>query len=393
MPERDPRFEKINELFINYSQGNFDYQVELSPKLDEIDAFISNINMLGEELKATTISKNYFNNIFNSVSDIIFIMEKSGKMRDINTAGYVLFGYCPEKKEEINVFDLFQNEKELFAFQEQLEKSNSVVNIRSKLKDKSGKGIECMISANKMEDKGTGMMGYQGIIKDMTQEMEMENLVRRTIVDAQEKERKRFSVDLHDSLGIRLTGIKFMLATLRKKNKLSDKKQSGLLLKSKKEVDYVSGELRNICFDLMPSTLEKFGLTYSIQELCKRIGSRGKLKFNTLISEKFPVLLGALEIAIFRIIQEFINNSIKHGKAKMITIKMCINDAMIDITLQDDGVGFDKNKLNKFAGMGLKNVQSRVRSYNGDVEIESAPGKGTTYHILLPVQPKANEKN
>ena len=68
----DPRFEKINELFINYSLGDFDYKIDLSPKLDEIDAFISNINMLGEELKATTISKNYFNNIFNSVSDIIF---------------------------------------------------------------------------------------------------------------------------------------------------------------------------------------------------------------------------------------------------------------------------------------------------------------------------------
>ena len=390
MPKKtDPRFQKINELFINYSQGNFDYQVELSPQLDEIDAFISNINMLGEELKATTISKNYFNNIFNAVSDIIFIMEKNGKMHDINEAGYQLLGYCPKGSEEINMFNLFQNKNDLAQFQKRLEKFDSVVNMRTKLNDKNGKAIECMISANKMEDKGVGVTGYQGIIKDMTQEKEIENLVIRTIVDTQEKERERFARDLHDSIGQQLSGIKFFLATLKKMGSISGKKHDELLSESEEAINRAVVDLRSVCFNLMPRALESFGLTHAVPELCKKIEAQGSLLFNISISKKFPALNKSLEIAIFRIVQEFINNSIKHGKATKVGIKMKNSPQTIYVTLQDNGVGFNKNALDKFEGMGLKNVRSRVGSYNGEVVINSAVSKGTSYRLTIPLETKA----
>jgi len=381
----DPRFLKINELFINYSQGNFDYRVDLSPELDDIDAFISNINMLGEELKATTISKNYFNNIFNSVSDIIFIMEKNGKMRDINSAGYALFGYCPAKPDEMNIFDLFQNKDGLTVFQKQLLQSHSVVNMRTKLKDKNGKAIECMISANKMEDKGVGMVGYQGIIKDMTKEKETENLVIRTIVDTQEQERERFARDLHDSLGQQLSGIKFFLATLKKMDLSSGKKHDELLSKSEAAINNAAVDLRSICFNLMPRALENFGLSHAITELCRKMEAEGSLSFIISISKNFPPLNKPLEIAIFRIVQEFINNSIKHGKASEVKITMKSSSEILNITLQDNGVGFDSTSLNKFEGMGLKNVRSRVGSYNGDVKIESVVNRGTRYYLKIPL--------
>ncbi len=381
----DPRFLKINELFINYSQGNFDYRVDLSPELDDIDAFISNINMLGEELKATTISKNYFNNIFNSVSDIIFIMEKNGKMRDINSAGYALFGYCPAKPDEMNMFDLFQNKDGLTVFQKQLLQSHSVVNMRTKLKDKNGKAIECMISANKMEDKGVGIVGYQGIIKDMTKEKETENLVIRTIVDTQEQERERFARDLHDSLGQQLSGIKFFLATLKKMDLSSGKKHDELLSKSEAAINNAAVDLRSICFNLMPRALENFGLSHAITELCRKMEAEGSLSFIISISKNFPPLNKPLEIAIFRIVQEFINNSIKHGKASEVKITMKSSSEILNITLQDNGVGFDSTSLNKFEGMGLKNVRSRVGSYNGDVKIESVVNRGTRYYLKIPL--------
>lgn len=381
----DPRFKKINELFINYSLGNFDYSVELSPKLDEIDAFISNINMLGEELKATTISKDYFNNIFNSVSDIIFIMDDNGNIRDMNSSGYALFGLCSQKIDKINIFHLFKRNNELTQFKNNLKKSNVVVNMRAKLKHVNGKALECIISAHKL-NKEMGVLGYQGIIKDITKEKETENLVIRTIVNTQEQERERFARDLHDSLGQQLSTITYSLSTLKNLNTKTGKKYNDILSQSAEAIIHAKAELRKICFNLMPGSLEDFGLTYAIAELCNKMESAGGLSFVIRIKNSFPELDKSLEVAIFRIVQEFISNAIKHGKASEICIGMKISGGTLGVILHDNGIGFNMKKLSKFEGMGLRNIKSRVGSYNGEVKITSAVKKGTSYRLIIPLQ-------
>src|SRR5688500_4627652 len=82
----DNRFNKINRLLSEYSLGNFDKKLAISRRMDEVDAFISGVNMLGEELKEKTISRDYFNNIFNSVSDMVFVLDKEGKIQNFNTS-------------------------------------------------------------------------------------------------------------------------------------------------------------------------------------------------------------------------------------------------------------------------------------------------------------------
>jgi signal transduction histidine kinase len=242
-----------------------------------------------------------------------------------------------------------------------------------------------MISANKMEARGDEITEYQGIIKDISKEKEIENLVIRTILNTQERERERFARDLHDSLGQQLSGIKFFLETLKLGDKLPDKKQNEMLAKSGEAINHAIEELRNICFNLMPRALESFGLKYAIEELCDKMEFAGTLKFNIIITKNFPSLEKSLEIAVFRIVQEFINNSIKHGKTKTISITMKLIQKKVYIVLKDDGIGFNQKKLSKNAGMGLKNVQSRITSYDGEVKIESAPNKGTTYRITIPI--------
>jgi transcriptional regulator with PAS, ATPase and Fis domain len=82
----DERFNKINRLLSNYSLGKFDKRLPISSRMDEVDAFIAGVNMLGEELKSITISRNYFTNIFNTVSDMVFILDKKGIVENINKA-------------------------------------------------------------------------------------------------------------------------------------------------------------------------------------------------------------------------------------------------------------------------------------------------------------------
>ncbi|MGP8217600.1 MAG: PAS domain S-box protein [Bacteroidia bacterium] len=516
----EPRLEEINKLLINYSLGEFDYKIEPSDRFDEIDAFISNINMLGEELKSSTISRNYFNNIFHSVSDMLFVLnnngiisnansvasyklhckeeqlkqnyidfitkdnlnffeniknelgregnvisfdslfrtirgdeipvncscsylynqnkerigylltardqslilkyeqsliesenkyrnvfEKSsdclfiidweGKLLDINNAGRQLFNIQEESWGDRNFFELIPDNEERKLFQMELHGKEFVVDFKLKVKNTGNGIINCLVSASKAYNRQGEAVGYQGIVKDMSQQKEIENLLVRTVLDTQEKERKRIAKDLHDSLGQKLSGIKFHIEALKAMQKnIKDRKYDTLLTRSTDALNDAMVELSNISFNLMPGTLQNFGLSYAIKELCTKLKLDSEISFEVCIDDKFPPFDKALEITIFRIVQEFINNSLKHGNADKMSISMNISSmpGNIFILLQDNGVGFEIKKINEYSGMGLKNMKSRVESYNGILKIESKPGLETRYEIYIPFDNNTSKK-
>ncbi len=256
-----------------------------------------------------------------------------------------------------------------------------------KIRDKENNIIDCLVSANKIINEFGETKGFQGTIKNMTKQKEIENLFVRTIVDTQEKERKRIVKDLHDSLGQQLSAIKFFLSTLKNiKGKVPAEKYDELLSKSDNALNEVIEELSNICFNIMPGTLQRFGLSHAIHELCNKIKLSNTIDFRTDIAPDFPVLDKNLEVTLFRIVQEFTNNSIKHGFANKINIKMVSDPAegKLFVVLKDNGKGFDIRKTEEFGGMGLKNVKSRIESYSGIVKITSTIGMGTMYELMIP---------
>jgi len=385
----DPRYKKISDLLIDYSMGHFENRIELSEKLDETDAFISGINMLGEELKTTTISRNYFNNIFNSVSDMIFVLTDGGMIENVNRTALEKLDKKYSDLIGLPIDQLLvEGEKPLFEFiKKKLGNSNQGVEAEKKFKTSPTDYIPASCSVNFLHREVKGELRYLVTVRDLSKQKEMENLVIRTIVDTLENERIRVAKDLHDSLGQQLSAVKFYLETLI--NITEDKKISPILTKSGDALKAAQAELREICFDLMPMTLETYGLVESVHELCRKIGHKNLLEFIILPDKHFPLLNKQLEIAIFRIVQEFINNSIKHGRATRITLKFNFgrDKDEVKIELKDDGKGFDKNKLysGSGTGMGLQNVRSRIRSYDGTIKINSLPGKGTEYGILIPL--------
>lgn len=510
----EPRLEAINKLLINYSLGEFDYKIEPSEDRDEIDAFITNINMLGEELKASTISRNYFNNIFNSVSDMLFVLNNNGRIDNINRAAIDKLDYNEEEfrrshidfvttnktplfnhlKHELNInkktpvinldtqfrtftgknipvncscsylynqhkerigyllivrdqsvirkyeqsllesenkyrnvfekssdclfivsregkiqeindagmrlfkltkstlrsksfFDLIANNEERELFMQDLNIKDSLVDVKLRITDQNHNMINCLVSITKTLNQAGEITGYQGIVKDISQQREIENLVIRTVTDTQEKERNRIAKDLHDSLGQKLSGIKFHLEALKAMQKnLNDKRYLNILNRSNEALNDAIEELSNISFNIMPGTLQNFGLSHAIKELCSKLKIGTQIKFDVSIDGDFPDVDKGLEITIFRIVQEFINNSIKHGSPTRITVKMSaalIPDNIL-VALKDDGVGFEMGKAPQYKGMGLKNMKSRVESYNGTLKIDSMKGLGTKYEILIP---------
>ncbi len=507
----DKRFKKINRQLTEYALGNFRKKLRVSSKLDEVDAFISCINMLGEELKETTISKNHFNNIFNSVSDMVFVLDtkgqiqntsqsvhktlqypaekfrkklintlevkkanslflhitkylknnrrpfevetsfknsegciipvlcsavflyneknkklgylvvaknlsnikqfefslkeseekyrkifedssdcifitdKEGNFLDINMAGKKLFKSCETPLTRFNLLSLTNKQVEKKQFLQEINKNKSIANFALQLKCLDKSVINCLLSASIIENAAKKTIGYRGIIKDISIQKETEKLVLKTIVDTQEGERKRFAKDIHDSLGQQLSAIKFYIGTSVASAK--DKKQKNLLLKANAALVITLADIRNICFDLMPKTLENFGLAASIKELCKQTQVNEKLIFTIKQSDNFPLLNKQLEISLFRVTQEFINNALKHSGASKINIKLLQKNNTALVTLKDNGKGFYVAAAIKKNGMGLRNVQSRILPYNGEIFISSTPGKGTQYKIIIPLIP------
>ena len=382
----DNRFDKIRRLLTAYSLGNFDKKLAMSSRMDEVDAFISGVNMLGEELKDRTISRDYFNNIFNSVSDMVFVLDKQGKIENINKSVTHHLRYSLDflKGRSINyLLDKLQPDWFVMVLKDM--RMSGATNTETVFRTRDKNNIPVLISASFLI-RGNNLKG--GVLvtaKDISVQKKTQNIVLKAIIETEEKERMRLAKDIHDSVGQHLSAIKFYIGTSA--DAIEDPKQKSILLKANAALIDVQADMRNICFDIMPKSLERFGLVKAVEELCTKNELLNHMKITIKESSNFPRLLLQQEFALFRIVQEFISNSLKHSKADTLRIEFKCKKKLVLINLADNGIGFDLTKL-RDQGMGLNNVRSRIRPYNGDVEILSQRGKGTRYEILIPLENK-----
>jgi len=198
------------------------------------------------------------------------------------------------------------------------------------------------------------------------------------IIQGEEIERKRLSKDLHDGLIQQLSAAKFHVnSTL---DLVENKKIKPTLQVSDKILSDAIQEVRTICFNLVPPSLQEFGLLKAIKEYASRYNSVSK--FDIVNKTRLPEFSPELQHDLFRIAQEFISNAIKHGAAKKITIIFSCENNLLKIIFSDNGKGFDTQKRSD--GMGLRNMQGRIKLHNGVIKITSQPGKGTSIKILIP---------
>ncbi len=210
--------------------------------------------------------------------------------------------------------------------------------------------------------------------------------VKRALLLGEEQERKRIATELHDGMGSMLSTLKLNAESIELDDKnLSDKE----LLAYKNIIDLIDKaciELRNISHNMLPTGMEQFGLIQSLQSIIKKINNSGKTIFNLdtyNLSERFN---RELELSLYRVTLELINNIIKHSNAKNATIQLIKNEDNITLMVVDDGIGFDINSIKE--GMGLQNIKSRVDVFNGKLTIDTQPERGSTFIIEIPIYEK-----
>jgi len=216
---------------------------------------------------------------------------------------------------------------------------------------------------------------------------ELETEKKLTAVEAvlkgEEQERTRLAKDLHDGLGGMLSGIKYSFQTMRGNLIMTPENQQAFE-RSMDMLDSSIKEMRRVAHNMMPEALVKFGLDTALKDFCNDINQSGALKINyQSLGLENSVVQQTTAITIYRIIQELINNMMKHAAAKHAIVQVSKTDDAISITVEDDGKGFDPATLKNARGIGWENIQSRVDYLKGMVDIQSAPGKGTSVHIEI----------
>jgi signal transduction histidine kinase len=201
----------------------------------------------------------------------------------------------------------------------------------------------------------------------------------QSILDGEEKERTRIAKDLHDGIVQDLTAIKMQL-----NNNLNDEvidKQK--IVRILNDVDKASNEVRNISYQMMPTTLRELGFIPAIEDLLKRVLTPTNIQYdfeqigtNNRLQEK-------IEVSLFRITQELLNNVIKHSQASFVSLLINQKSDAVHLIFEDNGHGFDENAITK--GIGLNSLSSRVELLHGNIQYEKTNGSGTVAIVKIPL--------
>ncbi len=207
----------------------------------------------------------------------------------------------------------------------------------------------------------------------------------KAILDAEEKERRRIAQDLHDGVGQMLSAAKLNLSNLDSKITTPTEEQKLAMQNALSLVDDSVKEVRAVSHNMMPNTLIKLGLASAVREFITKLGNAPTLKVDLEIVGLDTRLDNQVETVLYRVIQEIVNNIIKHAKASQISMQLIRHETELNIMIEDNGVGFDTNQLDTYEGIGLKGIQTRIEFLNGIVHFDSSVGRGTTVIIDIPL--------
>lgn len=268
----------------------------------------------------------------------------------------------------------------------------SVIEVRI---ERDGESRWIRIRKKQVTDPGGNVVRFSGTVQDITDAKEDEVIrikmaeqraFTRKLIGYQEEERKRVAGELHDGLGQELLLIK-NLALLGLQNPDADELSARQMDQISATVSSLLDSIRRLSFDLRPAHLERLGLSEVIISAIERLKAVSNIRFTHNIESVEGLIKNGNAINLFRIVQESLNNVVKHSGATEVSVDLHRRDDQIELSIRDNGKGFDPATiLPGSGGFGLRNIISRVEISRGKYEIISSPGEGTTIKVFIPVE-------
>ena len=221
--------------------------------------------------------------------------------------------------------------------------------------------------------------------RDITERKQIERKVLNAIIETEEKDNERFAKDIHDELGTLLSSINIYVNML-KSTDMEEAERENILNYTKGLIDEAMHNAKEIANNLRPDVINRFGLITAIKAHCEMINKSGLVAIDLNYGHDFSKIDEDLEVTLYRVIKELINNTLTHASADEVKINLQYENNLLTLDYYDNGIGFDvertmKKKTHK--GMGLSNIMSRIKAANGTCEIFSDRGKGTTVIVKI----------
>ncbi|MFN3849268.1 MAG: sensor histidine kinase [Spirosomataceae bacterium] len=214
----------------------------------------------------------------------------------------------------------------------------------------------------------------------LSEQSHQQQLRTEAVLEAEERERVRIARDLHDGVGQMIAAARMGLGRFSSKNKLSEPEINQTLDLLEDSIK----EIREVSHNMMPGSLMKFGLPTALKQFVNKINNAGILKVDLQIIGLKERLDERIETMLYRVIQEVMNNIIRHSEATNVNIELIQHEDELVLLVEDNGKGFDTSVVEN-QGIGLKNITTRVKYLNGNVNFDSRIGKGTSVIVEVPL--------
>lgn len=235
------------------------------------------------------------------------------------------------------------------------------------------------ISGQKVTD------GFIIILRDITEQKIEEKEAMISMLEGQEAERKRLAKEIHDGVGPLISSLKIRIQNIEEQFE-SNKELSQEFLALYNDFDLLSEDIRGLSHSLMPRILTDFGIEEAIRSFLNYFKSKFQINFHSFLvaGQRFH---NQIELAIYRIVQESLQNIRKHAKASITSIQLRSEDDKVVLTIEDNGKGFDVESMeSQGLGIGIINMRTRTEALNGYFEISSAVNNGTIIIAEIPLE-------
>lgn len=347
--------------------------------------------LVAERTADLVTSTERYRSLVQDLPDMVYEMDANGRLTFVSNASLAVMGYRPEemigrpRREYVVPEDRHKFDEERQRASEGEQMSNLV--LRHRAKDGSLRWLA--IHSRGLFDRERRIIGRRGVARDMSQQILAERRVRELshkLINAQEEERKRVALDLHDELGQLLSALKIGLQSFAQQRGGDEAGELQRLIRlSQKIMD----RIRAMAYHLRPAILDSFGLVPALEDLCESLGESGLIQVQTQLQEVDEKALSPeAKTALFRFVQESLTNAVKHSGSEQARVVLEQTGQYLRLTVTDEGSGFDVSEAlgagPESKHMGLLGMDERIHLIGGRLSIDSG-SEGTTLTALLPL--------
>ncbi|MCH9781196.1 MAG: PAS domain S-box protein [Betaproteobacteria bacterium] len=367
-------------------------------KLPEFNSISTNFNRMGESLELSIKENQTLASIAEQTADAIIMQDKDNKISFWNHSAELMFGFnrADALGRPIDIIfpkDRKKNHTETFLSGV---RGKGLSNFEAQGVTKKANLIDISISSSSLKDQKTkrfigNILSIRDISEKIIAEQSQKELRRNRELTAIiqghiEDERRSLARELHDELGQYVSAVKIFAQNIINRSKGKDKNIEESALSVTSAANQIYDGMHSIIRQLRPGSLDNLGLAETLKDMVSGWRSQhSAINIDLFVGESLGHLGEAISINVYRIIQEAMNNCLKHAEAKNISISLDNKKKQLALVFKDDGVGFDTTLLAKTKQFGLIGMQERVKSLNGIFSIKSTPDKGTLINITIPL--------